>query len=72
MPHKSRSNRKANQRRVEYIRNRRRKPTIEEQKERAIETKEAKINRYPEPPRYRYSYDEAPPIQPECYLPRWW
>lgn len=68
MPHTSRSNRKRNALRKKNAEIRRENPLpLAKQLERAAASAAAHLRRYPVPPKYRYSYDDSPPVQPLCY-----
>lgn len=65
--HKSRSNRRANETRRNVIALKHIPLSQEEIKKRTEDNKKAKEERYPHPPKYRYSYNDAKPQQPLCY-----
>lgn len=65
MPHANRS------RRREVARLKQKPVKPEEQQRRAAERADARRRRYPQPPAYRYSHAEPPPVQPLCYASPW-
>lgn len=72
MKHPNRYRRRDNKRKSELKKQQCRQIPIEDQQRIAEERKREKLERYPEPPLYRYSYKEPIPRQPSCYRQTIW